>query len=921
MNLVEFARKLVESPAESRQLILLAQPASPAQMAAALQEICYEAWTHDPQKVASVVDVLDELATVSGEKVVSAYASWARGISCLVDGRLESAIERINESEAVFMSLEMTGLAAGTQTGKLYALAMLGRYEEAVQCGVSAREIFVEHNDQYSAGKIEHNIGNLFWRRDLYRESEPFLESAHQRFTLIGDQRQLAMVENCQAFVHSLQNRFRDAERLYSQALTRAESLGLTVTAAEIETGLSNLYLLEGKYDLALKYMECSRQKYDSLGMPAQSVNCELEIADIYLELNLLNEATACYGRCEKNYTELGMQAELARCLKNQAVALFRSGQIATAQQKLELAEVLFDREGNDVSLASVNLAKAAIELDLGEFELAEANVKTALDAFRRGENFRLELNARWLLGEIMRSSGRDAESLLELQNTLQAATGNSRQVEYLCRTSIGRLTKDPTHFEAAVEIVELSRSSLNCDELRTSFFADRLLPYEGLVEICLAERDYLSAFRWHERSRGRSLADGVRPHDDTESSKQMLVIREELNWLHARLNRSSLSGAEERKQIGELRQLTARRENEYAELRRRTFSSNETAMSSGTNVDIPRLQEQLGDSTFVEFASIAGRITAFIVTSDGFEAVANYADENKINELIRQYLFQLNTGRIIDRLSPASRRMAQERADRIGHLLYQELLGPLGNLTEKGQLILSPAGMMHRLPFGALMKDGRYLTESQIVSYAPSASILSRCLEMASADTRSALVIGVPSITTPLVAAEIEAVSSYFEKHQLLFGSDATVEGVKANILGSGVIHLACHGKYRADNPRFSSLVLDCEELFANDIEDLPLAGCLVVLSSCDSGINEIVRGEEMIGLTRSFFAAGAGSLVMSLWRVNDGITTKLMTSFYRHLRAGNGVQSSLRSSQLELLDGGLHPYFWTPFIVSGRP
>ncbi|MBK9767959.1 MAG: tetratricopeptide repeat protein [Chloracidobacterium sp.] len=292
-------------------------------MAAALQEICYEAWTHDPQKVASVVDVLDELATVSGEKVVSAYASWARGISCLVDGRLESAIERINESEAVFMSLEMTGLAAGTQTGKLYALAMLGRYEEAVQCGVSAREIFVEHNDQYSAGKIEHNIGNLFWRRDLYRESEPFLESAHQRFTLIGDQRQLAMVENCQAFVHSLQNRFRDAERLYSQALTRAESLGLTVTAAEIETGLSNLYLLEGKYDLALKYMECSRQKYDSLGMPAQSVNCELEIADIYLELNLLNEATACYGRCEKNYTELGMQAELARCLKNQAVALF----------------------------------------------------------------------------------------------------------------------------------------------------------------------------------------------------------------------------------------------------------------------------------------------------------------------------------------------------------------------------------------------------------------------------------------------------------------------------------------------------------------------------------------------------------------------------------------------------------------------
>ncbi len=149
----------------------------------------------------------------------------------------------------------------------------------------------------------------------------------------------------------------------------------------------------------------------------------------------------------------------------------------------------------------------------------------------------------------------------------------------------------------------------------------------------------------------------------------------------------------------------------------------------------------------------------------------------------------------------------------------------------------------------------------------------------------------------------------------------EATADELKLNITDNGVIHIACHGKYRADNPRFSSLVLDHEELFAHDIEELPLEDRLIVLSSCESGLNDIVAGEEIIGLTRSFFAAGAGAILMSLWRINDKMTTDFMKAFYSHLTAGNAVSSSLRMSQLELLSNGYHPYFWAPFTMSGRP
>lgn len=925
MSSPAIAKMLTDSgPKRRRSLMRRHSPLPAVEIAESLQNICYEVWTDDPQRVATIVETLNDLSDFTGDEEVRAYADWTAAIGKLIDGNLEGCLEFLDLSEQRFNQIGKPHLAAKTQTSKLYALALLGRYDEAVKCGLSALDIFIAAGDLYSAGKIEHNIGNLYWRRDLYRESEPYLESAHERFTIINDQRQLAMVENCQAFVKTLQNRFREAETIYRRALDRAAALDLKVTEAEIQTGLSNLYLFESRYDLALKFLEDSRKKYEELGMPAQSLNCELEIADIYLELNLLNEAIDHYLRCERNYAELGMQAELARCLKNYAVALFRSGQAETSIQKLAQAQELFEREGNAVAQGSAIAARAAIELELGEFFLAEANVRAALETFRNNETFRLELNAQWLLGEILRVSGRDAESYVELQKALSEATGHSRQVEYLCLTSLGRLTKKRQYFEAAVKIVETSRVSLKSDELRTSFFADRILPYEGLVEICLAENDHLSAFTWHERSRSRALFDGLDKSENKlglECSEKMREIRDELNWLHSKLNRSVLSGAEERKKIGELRQFTARREKEYAELKRRTFSNGSVIGALDPDFDLYDLQRLLGGSTFVEFASIKGRITAFVVTADTFRAIPDYVYESDLNELIGQYLFHLNTGRIIDRLSPTNRKIALDRANTIGRLLYEKLLYPLGDPLNNEQIVISPAGMMHRLPFGALVNDGRYLIESHTISCTPSASILKKCLTKPAADTEGALLIGVPSVTTPLVPAEIDAVGSFFKRHRTLIGLEATADELKLNITDNGVIHIACHGKYRADNPRFSSLVLDHEELFAHDIEELPLEDRLIVLSSCESGLNDIVAGEEIIGLTRSFFAAGAGAILMSLWRINDKMTTDFMKAFYSHLTAGNAVSSSLRMSQLELLSNGYHPYFWAPFTMSGRP
>ena len=508
MNHQELARKLIESDSDRREMLINRHPQLiDAELAAVFQQICYEVWTDEPQKISSMVEILNRLAGFTENAEIRAYAEWTTAIENLVNGRLEDCLRRLDESETSFKNLGKPHAAATTQISKLYALALLGRYDEAVECGLRARDVFVAENDLYSVGKIEHNIGNLYWRRDFYREAEPFLASARNHFEQIGDQRQLAMVENCQAFVAALQNNFREAERIYEQALKRAAANDLIVTEAEIETGMSNLYLFQGRLDLALKFMERSRQKYDLLGMPHQSANCELEIADIYLELNLLPESVAFYEKTQAKFAELGMQAELARSLLSHAKALFLLNDAERAAPLLDEAEKLFAAEGNSIAVALAQISKAQLYFRAGAGGAAKEKAESALQEFVAGGNRRHELLARWLLGEIAFKRGENEKAEAIFRETLRLAVdAQSRQIEYLCLVGLGKISGSPEFFLEAVELVENSRARLSAEEFRSAFFADKIYPYNELVKIKLAENDFVEALAWHERSRSRAL-------------------------------------------------------------------------------------------------------------------------------------------------------------------------------------------------------------------------------------------------------------------------------------------------------------------------------------------------------------------------------------------------------------------------------
>ncbi|MFT3744833.1 MAG: CHAT domain-containing protein [Pyrinomonadaceae bacterium] len=891
-------------------------------IAEALQAICYEVWTHDPSRIAEIALTTRLLSKISKNAIVRGYYQWTDAIEALVDGDLQNCLASINQSEATFLGEGETLLAAKTQTSKLYALALLGRYDEAVECGKKALEVFVANHDLYSAGKIEHNIGNLFWRRDMYRESEPYLASAHERFTLIDDQRQLAMVENCQAFVKTLQNDFRSAEPIYNRSLDRAIENGLTVTAAEIEIGLSNLYLFKGEYDLALKFLEGSRKKYDSLGMPAQSANCELEIAEIYSELSLLPEALAYYDSAGSAFTNLGGQAELARSLLGEARILQRQGRAADSNAKLDLAGELFEKEGNAVAAATVRLARARSLLEIGDLDRAENEATSALAAFKESSNQRLELVARWINCEILFADGRGEAALAELTDVLNRSCDISHEIQYLCSVLLGRITGDRGRFVDAIELAERSRSRLTSSDLRTSFFAEKLTPYNELIAMSIDDKKYVEALQWHERSRARSMADQIassqRGFDD---DSKLRSIRDDINWFHRRLTSLDLATESDRQTAVELRAATESLERQYAELLRRGNFADGQPHSQEFQFDLRSLQDKLDDATVIEFISINGKISAFVISGSDLDAVTDYLDEAEIAEEITQYLFQLKTGRFIGRLSEEKRTAAFERLKIRSRSLYDLVFLPLESLLKTDHLVILPSGRLHELPFQALMDGDTFVCERSRISFAPSLTILDGLLAKAQGDNRAALIAGLADRSMPNAEIEADNIAGFFDDPVVLKGEKLTYENLRKSVAGKGILHLACHGSFRPDNPSFSALELFAEKITANQIHDFPLERCIVVLSSCEGALNEVVRGEELVGFTGAFFAAGAATLIHSLWRVNDETALELMAEFYSGFTNGLDAAAALQKAQIHLIKRRDHPYFWAPFIVSGRP
>jgi CHAT domain-containing protein/predicted negative regulator of RcsB-dependent stress response len=195
-----------------------------------------------------------------------------------------------------------------------------------------------------------------------------------------------------------------------------------------------------------------------------------------------------------------------------------------------------------------------------------------------------------------------------------------------------------------------------------------------------------------------------------------------------------------------------------------------------------------------------------------------------------------------------------------------------------------------------------------------------------------------------PGTGKEAQQLAGLFPLGKVFTRHDATEMAVKA-VTHPDILHIASHGYFlpqAADNGKeavaedpllHAGLVLafantggrgsDDGFLTALEVVGLDLGGTQVAtLSACETGLGEI-NGEGVFGLRRSLAIAGAESQLLSLWKVSDEATLKLMTEFYKRILRGESRQAALTSAERSMARDPKfkHPYYWSSFVLSGDP
>ena len=276
--------------------------------------------------------------------------------------------------------------------------------------------------------------------------------------------------------------------------------------------------------------------------------------------------------------------------------------------------------------------------------------------------------------------------------------------------------------------------------------------------------------------------------------------------------------------------------------------------------------------------------------------------------------------------------------------VLYDVIIKPASNLFCGDELLIVPDGSLSLVPFAAFVdSDSEYLCDSYRIRVVPSITSLRLIQDSPSNYHRrsGALVVGDPSVEEivdsktgrklldqlPFARREAEEVGRIL-KVAPLTGQRATKAEVLKRLNAVALVHIAAHGRAKtgeialAPNPGRASKIPDKEDFLLTmaDVLKVGLRARLVVLSCCHSGRGD-VKAEGVVGIARAFLGAGARSVLVSLWAINDEATTEFMRCFYQNLTEGKRASEALNQARNHLRKSSEFSAvkYWGPFVLIG--
>ena len=692
---------------------------------------------------------------------------------------------------------------------------------------------------------------------------------------------------------------------------------------------LAQAYWFQTRYDRALALYQ---QLYDCAGEAGNRLYqgiALINMGQVYNNLEYYEQALDLTKQALQICREVGNAPREAYALYEIANNATQLGQWQVALEHLHQAIIHYEQLGLVGGLANAYWNQGFLNHMLGDEALSEAAYLRALVFAQSPEHGdpAVALDIYLQLGFLYDTQQHWDAALTVYNQAVELATSLKREhrlgVLHYRRANVfqqcGRLDDAYTAYEQAISGIETLRGDALDEMVKIGLIGTTQQFYEAIVLLCLTQERPITAFEYVERARSRAFLDSL-----ARKSPE----------LYDALDQPIVTLAEVQ----------------------RTLQPGTLLIEYFTTGVVPRGEHLLSklppaNARLREHLTVSPHLIIFAITSDHFEIHTAALNPN---------ILQPQPGDP----GPGLRLLR----DRLLIQLHQQLIGPVQHLLCACDLLyLVPHGPLHYVPFMALHDaDGAQLLtrDGPAIALAPSATVLLRnCLGRPANSAGELLAFGYNGAGDgALRYAEAEA------RHvaQLMGGTAWSGSAPKRQqLLATNVqtrwLHIAGHAIYNPRDPYSSQLHLGANDaLTARDImSELNLTVELVTLSACTSGLNQVVAGDELLGLQRAFLYAGAPAVVCTLWETADFVALLVMDRFYTALRQGRPTADALREAQVGLrgmtgrdlvatiarwriedpafvaelddlpdipdehLDTLLYidPFYWAPFMLIGRP
>jgi CHAT domain-containing protein/tetratricopeptide (TPR) repeat protein len=897
----------------------------------------------NPHEALEAAERTELVAKASGGVAERARARWVRGHAFATLLRSREALTCYRDAASTYEELGRTGDVARIAIGRVNVLTYQGRYGEALELGERARRDLIATGQEAAAASMDQNLGNLHHRIEKPQAALRRYDRALRVAERVCEPPAIRIIKLNRATALSALGKLDRAERIYEDLGREAAEAGERRVSAFADFNLGYIRFQKGDYGRAYDTLDAARRTFEELHDDHWRVLTLIDLVELLLEVNRFGPARDLARDAGGLAERIGLRFERGRAALFEGIAALGLGAEDEAESMLDVAVRSFREEGNNASEAVADMYLAEVAARREDPGGARRFLRRAIGVFRsermklhegaaRLRLAALELDRRRL--EPARQEIRQAGSALRLVPAPWLASRLSH-----LRGRVAEKRQEPgaaiRHYRQAVERIESIRGRIGVDEFRVSFAEDKAPVYADLATTILRRggpRAVADAFAVVEQGRSRSLVDLLQGRlaaaaADDEKAARLLARMEKLRGEINRLTGFDRASNGERRELrrtgpsGPIRE----REAEVTELMRRLQRRNAGvgALAGGETVTLAQVQDTLAeDTTLVEYFCSPRGSWAFVVRKDDARAVRLRVSSDEIVRSLHRLRFQIEKGCYGREYALARSAGWHDAVDRHLRGLAERVWKPL-ELPE-GRAIVVPHGPLHSLPFAALpLENGDRVIDRHVLSHLPSASA-GRYLAPPPGRPRDdrdlrVLAVEVTDESIPGARIEVDEVRRAFRRGQVLRGKRATAREFKRAAPDADVVHIATHGMFRGDDPAFSSLRLADGWMSLHEVYGLRLAAKLVCVSACQSGRNWVGAGDELVGLTRGFLHAGAGSLLVSLWPVDDEATARLMIRFYRGLRRGGPIDETLRAAMLEVREELPHPYYWSPFLLVG--